>query len=75
MRKAKNQVVYNIPGGWYGNDAPWENHPDPKHGNVIVDAQKVASAIKWLNKRAEIVSTSIIYHTGNDGIGITYRLK
>ncbi len=75
MKKTKNDITYKIPGGWYGNDPPWENHPNPKHGNVMVDAKKIAPAIKWLSKRADIVSTAIIYHTGNDGIGITYQLK
>lgn len=70
MRKV---ITYEIPGGWIGNE-PGFDPAWPKVGNVVVDPNKITWAIKWLSKRAKIISTSLTDHA-TPGICIKYCLR
>ena len=64
----KFDVICSIPGGWYGNDVS----QSLCQGNVVVDGERILDALVWLRRRAKIIRTQIITHTGEPGILITY---
>ena len=68
-----NQIVYGIPGGWYGND-PGYLADDPFVGNVTVDPARADSALAWLRKRAVILSTRLTADA-NPGLFVQYLLR
>lgn len=69
----ESEYTLNIPGAWYGND-PGFFPANLLLGNVVIDARKIAQALKWLNRRARVCET-FISNDANPGIGIVYRLK
>lgn len=72
MPKRKS-IVQTIPGGWYGNDPG--SLTDPKEGNVTVGSDYLDAALRWLLRRAKVLS--ITREGFEDGVSnlITYRVK
>lgn len=66
----KTEITYSIPGGWCGNDPG--NFRDEMVGNVTIDPGFAHQALKWLARRAEIMSTWV---TPDHGLCINYKLK
>ena len=73
-KQAARAITHRIPGGWYGND-PGFVLDDPDRGNVVVDPGRIAPAVRWLAKRAEILGTAIAEHCGGPGVAIDYRYR
>jgi hypothetical protein len=70
--KAKS-VVHSIPGGWYGNDAGF-NQVDPGFGVVVVDNKRLDAALRWIGKRAIVLAVGPSGDP-NPGYSIEYRVK
>ena len=77
----RNEVVYNIPGGWYGADPGQLSGiigGDPKRGHVVVDEKCIDEALRWLLSRATIVQVRVGDRSDVDGsiaVAIDYTLK
>jgi hypothetical protein len=73
MPRQRTNVTYEIPGGWYGNEAGFLE-ADPFRGNVTVELEKIADALAWLKRRADIVR--VIPERGTAaGVTLDYRLR
>ena len=69
------KIVQRIPGGWFGND-PGSFDKLPKAGNVVVDVRRLKDAMRWLQRRANILATSVfIGQNNNHGVQFDYELK
>jgi hypothetical protein len=66
-------IVHGIPGGWYGNDAGFIK-VNPGFGVVVVDGGRLDAALRWIGKRATILSVGPS-RDPNPGYQIEYRLK
>jgi hypothetical protein len=73
MPRQRTNVTYEIPGGWYGNEAGFLE-ADPFRGNVTVDADRLWDALRWIRRRAQIVRVMQGAYRDN-GITIDYRLR
>lgn len=71
MRKS---VVESIPGGWYGSDPGFMSHL-PQRGIVVVSPYTLLDSLKWLARRARVLSTAIDIHNGQCGIVLHYDAR
>jgi hypothetical protein len=77
----RTNIVHTIPGGFYGNN-PGYNDRDPGEGNVTVASDRIDAALRWLLRRAVVLSilAGRVYAVNpnwpvDSGIRIQYRLR
>jgi hypothetical protein len=72
MPRQRTNVTYEIPGGWYGNEAG-VLEGDPFRGNVTVDVERLWDALRWIKRRADVFRVAATASTY--GATIHYRLR